>query len=144
MTEQASVREVCSVLFKCRINSLPIVDKKNHVVGIVAKEDILHLFYPDYKEYIDDMFSTDNIETLDNDFAEIMKRSIKNVMNRTVMFTRPGTSVMRALARMIARHVEQLPVVNDDGKLIGLVTKGDIFNALYRFHGNILKKYKKK
>ena len=42
-------------------------------------------------------------------------------------FSRESTLVMRALSRMIVRHVDQLPVLNDEDEVVGVITKGDIF-----------------
>ena len=46
---------------------------------------------------------------------------------------------MRALARIIAHGIDQLPVVNDNAVVVGIVTKGGIFKALYYIHKNIFK-----
>jgi CBS domain-containing protein len=43
----------------------------------------------------------------------------------------PDTSVMEAIDMMIKMDVNRVPVV-DHGKIVGIVTKGDIIWALYR------------
>jgi len=53
-------------------------------------------------------------------------------MCRSVIFARETTLVMRALSRMIVRHVDQLPILNGDDEVVGVVTKGDIFYSLFK------------
>ena len=58
----------------------------------------------------------------------------KNLMSSTVVFTREDTLIMRVLSRMIVRNVDQLPVLSPDDRVIGVITKGDIFYTLLRTH----------
>jgi CBS domain-containing protein len=41
---------------------------------------------------------------------------------------------MRALSRMIVRNLAQLPVLDEKDRVVGVVTKGDIFYALFKQH----------
>jgi len=133
-TEKSSIRSVCSLFFKHHINALPVIDRHRHVVGIVTKDDIFHCFYPDYTEYITNLFSTNNLRSDTNEFQEIIQKSVQVVMNKHVLFTRPDTSIMIALARMVSQRVSQLPVIDDNRKLVGVVSKGDIFYGLCRLN----------
>ena len=41
-----------------------------------------------------------------------------------------STPLMRALSIMLANSISSLPVVNDNGYLVGIISQGDIFRAL--------------
>ncbi len=53
---------------------------------------------------------------------------VKNQMIRKVVTIPPGTSILRAIEVMHEKSIRHLPVV-EDGKLLGLVTEGDLRQA---------------
>ena len=128
------VRDVWVLIFKKGINALPVVDRSNKLVGIATRDDILHMLYPDYKEYLEDFLSTEQIKQPGKQFKEILSFPVKRIMKTHVLFVREDTPIMRALARMIARRVDQLPVLSEKDKLIGIISKHDVFDELYRAH----------
>lgn len=132
--DTSTLRDVWTVIFKKNINAVPVVDKKRHIVGIICREDILHTLYPDYQEYVDELLSSDEVSQPDKKLREILSFSVRKIMQKNVIFCRPDTPVMRALARMIARRVDQLPVLDEKNRLIGVVSKGDVFKLLYKNH----------
>jgi len=126
------VRELWNAIFKRRFHAIPVVDKKKTVLGIIAEEDLLKPLYPQYSDIIDDLVSSHDFEDMEKKVNELTSLTAKDVMHKKVIFTRPNTPIMRALSRMIVRNVRQLPVLNEDNKLVGLVSKGDIFKSLFQ------------
>ncbi|MFC1647207.1 HPP family protein [Patescibacteria group bacterium] len=131
VNSSTNVRDVWEMLFKKHVNSVSVIDKNKKLIGIVTKDDLLTLLYPDNAEYMSDFQSFSNFDDVEKVVKDIGKKLIKSCMNRKVIFTRVDTHVMRALSRMIARRVNQLPVVDEDDKVVGIVTKGDIFYMLF-------------
>lgn len=137
--EDASFKDVWKLLFKEKINAVPVVNAKGIPVGIITKEDMLRAFYPDYSEYMADITKADDLVDLDIELKDILTLEAHMIMCRNVICAEKGTSIMRVLGRMIARRVNQLPVLSENKRVIGIVTKGDIFNALYRCHKNLFR-----
>ncbi len=129
-----SLRQMWKTIFKEKVHALPVVDKKNKIMGMVSEEDLLKPLYPNYKEVIEDFVSASDFEDMEEKIHDLIKLKAKHVMNTKVIFARMETPVMRALARMIARKVSQLPVISEENILIGIITKGDIFDALFKKH----------
>ncbi|OGG02396.1 hypothetical protein A2Z33_05025 [Candidatus Gottesmanbacteria bacterium RBG_16_52_11] len=126
------LKEVWKLIFSKNINALPVIDANKKLVGIVTKDDLLSKLYPDYDEFIADFASASDFEAMENKLQEILTSTARDVMNKRVVFTRVDTPALRALSRMIARHVNQLPVLGEGDRVIGMVTKGDIFRALFQ------------
>jgi CBS domain-containing protein len=116
------------------VNSIPVVDAKKKLIGIITREDLLKSLYPDYKDVIDDFSSASDFENMEEKVKDLLTIRAKNLMSRRVIYTRENTPVMRALSRMIVRRVNQLPVLDARSNVVGMVTKGDIFYALFRKH----------
>ena len=125
-------RDLWKAIFKLHIHALPVTDTKNTVIGIIAEEDLLKPLYPNYVEYIEDFATVSNFEDLENKVEDLVRLTARDIMNTHVIFTRPDTPILRALSRMIVRDVRQLPVMTDAGILVGIVSKGDVFDSLFK------------
>ena len=71
-------------------------------------------------------------EQIEVKLEKLKKLTADKVMNKKVYFTRVDTIVMRALSRMMVHKVRQLPVLDDDDRVVGMVSKADIFKGLFR------------
>lgn len=128
------IRKLWEAIFKKDIHGIPVVDGKKRLIGIVAEEDLLKLLYPKYEDLIEDFVSASDFEEMEEKIDELTKLKAEHVMCKKIFFTRPDTPIMRALSRMIVRKVRQLPVVSEDNVLVGMITKGDIFDILFKKH----------
>lgn len=131
---KAPLRDLWKAIFKKHIHALPVVDTKKKLLGIVSEEDLLKPLYPNYQEYIEDFIGADDFEDMEEKIYDVAKLTAQKVMSKKVIFTREETPVMRALSRMIVRNVRQLPVLSKVDTVIGVITKGDIFDALFTRH----------
>ena len=128
----SSFREVWKSIVKRKINALPVVDNKQRLVGIIVKENLLERLYPDYKELFSFEGDFPDFEEMEKKILELGALMAEDIMTKRLIYTREETPVMRALSRMIVRRVNQLPVLSDNGKLVGVITKGDIFYAVFK------------
>ncbi len=131
-------KEIWLTSFHSHTNALPVVDAKGTLVGLVTRDDLLRPIYPQYQEVFESIESVSDFEEMEDRMKELAGLKAVDVMQSHVIFTRHTTLVMRALSRMIVRRVNQLPVLNEKDSVIGIVTKGDIFLALFQ------KNFKKK
>jgi CBS domain-containing protein len=53
-----------------------------------------------------------------------------DIMTRAVVTVTPDTPVAEACRQMLARGISGLPVVGEDGKLVGMITEGDVMRRL--------------
>ena len=90
-----------------RVNSLLVVDKQKKLQGIVTKE-VIEANYP----HEDQAMS----EIMDSHFASI----------------KAGTHVEEAVALMKERNVSSMPVIDNDGTLVGLVTNSSLIDSLLK------------
>ena len=52
----------------------------------------------------------------------------QDIMTRDVITVRPDTSVRDIAALMVEKHISGIPVVTDNGKLIGMVSQSDLLH----------------
>ncbi|MCL4360053.1 CBS domain-containing protein [Patescibacteria group bacterium] len=128
------IRALWKVIMDERVNSVPVVDEKEMLVGIISKQDMLEALYPDYRDVTEDFFSIADFEDIEKRITEMGDKPVRDIMRSRVIFTREDTPIMRALSRMLVRRLNQMPVLSYEDTIIGLITKGDIFKALVRHH----------
>jgi IMP dehydrogenase len=104
MEKKQTVGEAEDLMAKYRISGFPVVDDKNHLIGIVTNRDIR--FHPD------------------------KNASIETVMTKKNLITAPiQTSLDEAKAILLKNRIEKLPIIDDKGFLKGLITIKDIEKA---------------
>ncbi|HLD24989.1 MAG TPA: CBS domain-containing protein [Patescibacteria group bacterium] len=134
VSPDTSYRDLCKRIFTSHVHTLPVVDSKNRLVGMVTRKDILERIYPKYQDVLEFLETPQDFEAMEARIKDMAPLHARDIMATTVIFARESTLVMRALSRMIVRHVDQLPILNDDDEVVGMVTKGDIFYSLFRKH----------
>ncbi|MBX9697130.1 MAG: CBS domain-containing protein, partial [Alphaproteobacteria bacterium] len=82
-----------------------IVDKETHPIGIVSERDLM-------KRLLD--------KGLDP-----KKTKLKEIMSTNLKLGRPEDDIVEWLRQMSNERFRHLPIVDQDGKLIGLVSQGD-------------------
>ena len=56
---------------------------------------------------------------------------MKDIFTKKVITVKPKTSLLKALSLMLSNRIRRLPVIDEVGKLIGIVSQGDIHQALF-------------
>ncbi len=101
LTPDASIGEAMRLMAENKIGGIPIVDNQHKLVGILTNRDLR--------------------------FETNLKNKVSSVMTKENLITAPeGTDLKKAELLFKKNKIEKLPVVNKSGKLIGLVTFGDI------------------
>ena len=124
------------------ISGAPVVDNRNHLLGIVSENDILRILYT-YQLKLDKenrgsmmlSYAMDNSDEGDDELKkiseEISNMAIGDIMIRTVLTTSPDALIMEVLKSMIEMDVNRVPVV-EKGVVIGIISRADIVFALYK------------
>ena len=95
--------DAAKLLFENRVHGLPVVDKRKNLVGIISPTNILKALPDKYSDVIEH-FYTSNLVPIYQDNPITIVMEIINVTNETA-----------------------LPVLNDERKLAGIVSEGDLF-----------------
>lgn len=124
-----SIKDVCRIIFGRGINGVPVLDGKK-VVGFITERDVLSKFYPSIQEYIEDPVNMADFETMEEKASEIFRLPAEKIMSRNPITISPDTPVLRAQSLMFVHKVGRLPVVDESGNLIGILSKSDIFKSI--------------
>ncbi|NVM21003.1 MAG: CBS domain-containing protein [Desulfobacterales bacterium] len=122
--EETSMMKASIIMKERKIRSLPVVDKNGRLVGIVSDRDL--------RDAAPSKATTLDVYEL-NYLLSSMK--IKDLMTRNVVFVRPDETVEFAAILMLENKISALPVINDKGDMVGIVTQTDIFKVLINITG---------
>lgn len=128
-----TVKELISVLETNRIGGVPVVDNKGILVGVVSDGDIVRFLSPEkqklyvayYLTYVQDAEELEYVlrEKLNTPVEEIMvKRNIKTLS--------PDDDFESAMRMLSKHHFKKLPVINGAGRVVGIISRGDIIHNL--------------
>ena len=97
-----------------------VVLEHGRVVGVVSDRDILKSISPFVGNPLLERFQD----------ASTLKKRVHQIMSRKPVTIGPERSVADAARVMLTEHVSCLPVMSDDGQLIGIVTVRDLIAQL--------------
>ena len=132
--------EVESVLLKLRENELPglpVVDAEGTCVGIITESDLVlrdsqaDLHLPHYIQIMGGIIWLEPLREFESRIRKALASSAKDMMTSKKLLTvSPETPVEQA-GKLIAEHGHnRLPVVDADGRLVGVVTRVDVLSSL--------------
>lgn len=122
--------DIWKLINKKKLLALPIVDKEDRLIGVISIADILKKIYPSYDEYEWDP-SAHDLEKIEENTADLNGFLAEDFMSKKVITVDPETPVLKALSKMFIYQIRQLPVVNENKKLVGILTRHEIFDYLF-------------
>jgi CBS domain-containing protein len=139
------ISEVLTRLGRADFNGFPVVDDDERVVGIVTQRDLVHIFQPSDRtlwipvgfppfletiEYAIDL-SWDGLDA-ELDLLKHAGKPIETIMTEDVVTVGPEADFERILDLLAddERDINRLPVVDDDGRLLGIVARQDVLRAV--------------
>jgi len=101
LNENATVGDALEIMREYKIGGIPVVDANKRLVGIVTNRDLR--------------------------FEKIQSRPVREVMtSKNIVTTNNGSDLVKAEKILQEYKIEKLPVVDEDNKLVGLITYRDI------------------
>ncbi len=129
LTETMSVEEAWKQMLKHLLKALPVLDARGEVVGLLTDEDLLE------RAGLQQHLSI--AERLDEQMLEaeltVLRRSqlkVKDVMTSPAITIREEEALGVAAARMAEHGIKRLPVLDKNGKLIGVLSRVDVLKQV--------------
>jgi len=125
VSRQDSIFKAQELMVRHSIRHLPVVDDDNRLIGIVTDRDIRSaLPYSFFKEGMAEA-EKDKLSSL----------RVEDLMAQKVISIPPTYTIQDALLMIQNSKVGALPVVNDDGKLVGILSVRDLLRAFIHVLG---------
>ncbi len=122
--EETSVMKASMIMKEKKIRCLPVVNHEGKLVGIVSDRDLRDA-------------APSKATTLDVFELNYLLASMKigDIMTKNLVVVRPDDTVEFAAILMLENKISSLPVMNRNGRLVGVITQTDIFKVLINITG---------
>jgi CBS domain-containing protein len=129
------LKDAAKLLAEHRISGLPVVDDEGYVLGVLSEGDILYkeTGIKDKPGFFDRLLSAPPI----GPDLKLAARTAGEAMSAPALTIGPRRPVTEAATTMIEEAVNRLPVVDDEERLIGIITRADLVRAFVRSDAEI-------
>lgn len=111
------------------VKGLPVLDESGKLIGMLSMRDILKAVWPSYMSLMDlGDFTWDGM--LEEMAKKAADKAVKTIMTRDVMAVKEDAPLMECVDHMIKKTIKRLPVVDKDGRVVGMLYERDIFFSI--------------
>jgi CBS domain-containing protein len=132
--EDTAYREIVDVLAARRVSAVPVVDSVDRVLGVVSEADLIHKIEFAGAPHENHLFEARRVRA---GRAKANGDTARELMTTPAVTVLPHTSLARAARIMDAENVKQLPVINDLGRLVGIVARSDLLKVHLRADADV-------
>ena len=129
LTPEMSLAQAWDRMLKNNIKALPVVDANNVVIGMLTDEDILTRASLGQRlavaERLDAAVLQQELQRLESSSLRVAE-----VMSKPPITTTPKESLAVAAARMANAGIKRLPVVDESGKIVGVIARLEILEQV--------------
>lgn len=133
VSPDTKLREVASIMCLYRIPALPVIDEDGKLVGNISEMDLLKNLLPTMEDIMAGEASLE-IERMASNYSDSMEKSVSDMMMTNPVSVSPDMHVLKATAKMTSHRFRRIPVSDENGKLVGVMSLGDVHKAVFHSH----------
>jgi CBS-domain-containing membrane protein len=123
--------EVAAAMGQRGVSGVPVVDEDHRVAGVISEKDFLRAMgvkeAQNFMTLVASCLRSKGCVAL-----PIKKQTAGDLMSAPAVTVTPETRVRDLAELFAARHINRAPVTDADGRLVGIVTRGDLVKATRR------------
>lgn len=128
LTPDQTLEQAARMLVENKISGAPVVEGEK-VVGMISERDLLRTQSvprpPRYLELLGGIIFLDNVDEFKRQLELATAATVKEVMTRKVHSVTPDAPLLEAINLIVEHQINRVPVVNTEGKLVGIITRSD-------------------
>ena len=124
ITPETPFQEALKLMRDKKFRRLPVVDSAGKIVGIVSERDMLHA----------SPSPATSLSVWEVNYL-LWKLKISDIMTHNVLTINQDTPIEDAANLMVTHKIGGVPVVDNSGKVVGVITETDIFKAFVEMLG---------
>ncbi len=126
---ETPLKEAARMMVAARVSGLPVTDSSGALVGIITEGDYLHREIererPLRHGLLDALLGGE-------DHSLAVAETVGEAMQSPVVTIPPDATLAEAARVMSSKDVKRLPVLGDDGHVIGIISRADVVAAFTR------------
>jgi CBS domain-containing protein len=136
VTPDDEARTAIDLLAKSDMGAVPVTDDDRKVVGIVSESDLIlsdeesDLHLPHYFEIMGGIVFIGSMKGFEKRLEKAFATKVSELMTADPITVHTYESADRVAKKIADHHHNHLPVVDEDGRLAGMVTRADALAAV--------------
>jgi CBS domain-containing protein len=134
VTPEMLLKEAIAILVEHKISGLPVVDGEGELLGILSESDLMWqetgVEPPPYIMILDSIIYLKNPGRYEKEIHKALGQTVADVMSDKPISIKGNQPVKKAAQILHDKQIRRLPVLDEDGKVIGIITQGDIIRAM--------------
>ncbi len=123
------IEDAWQIIYQQQLKAIPVTDKANHVIGIITEHDFFKYINLNIHENILDKFQSFIRRT--TGLTSNKPESVGQIMASPVMVMPDTTHIADLIPLMSIQGHRQIPIVNTENHLVGMVYQANLIAALY-------------
>ncbi|GIV65701.1 MAG: CBS domain-containing protein [Chloroflexota bacterium] len=130
----STIRQAIQLFIDHHIGTLPVVDEEHRLVGILRLQDVIDMGMPDFIHLVSDFDFLREFGAVENQRPDpqIFEKSIQDLIGEAVS-VHEESGLFRTAALLHKHALRDLPVVDHEGRLVGIASHVDVGVALLSY-----------
>jgi CBS domain-containing protein len=135
VSPEDEINKVSAILTENRIHGVPVMED-GKITGIITETDFFTKSFPNFflPSYVDFLKNAQFVDSFGGEnkkkVKEIISAKAKDIMTSPCLSVKPDTEINKVIDLMRVRQFATLPVENEKGGLVGIITVTDILKLI--------------
>ena len=131
---KTNLKDAIELLAKNKISGVPVVDEEGKLEGILSESDLMWqesgVEPPPYVMILDSIIYLQNPGRYEKHIHKALGQTVGDVMTEKPITIKSDRTIKEAAQILHHKEIRRLPVVDNLGKVIGIITQGDIIREM--------------
>lgn len=131
---QTPLNEALKIMAEKKISGLPVVDGEGKLIGVLSETDLMWqetgVEPRPYIMILDSIIYLQNPLRYEKEIHKALGQTVGEVMSEKPIATSPEKPLREAARLMHDKKVSRLPAIDSEGKVVGILTRGDIIRNM--------------
>lgn len=136
VNENDTVEKCADLINENNISGLPVLDDEGKVKGIVTEGDLIrraaNINPPKFYGLLGGKIYLESPKMFIDRLKKSMSYIVRDIMTEDVITISQDKEIEDAATLLVREKIKRLPVVDKEGKLLGIISRKDIMNYLYK------------
>ncbi len=134
VTVDTEIRELAKILAANRISGVPVLDGSGRVIGVVTESDLIFqnkkVHIPTAFAILDSFIFLEDPEKMEQELRKMAGTKVADICTANPVTVREDTAVEEIATLMAEKKVHTLPVLDQNGQLVGVIGKADLIRMI--------------
>lgn len=139
LTLKDTMHDAIRIISERKVRQIPVVDSENRAVGVITPRTLMRAILPSYisEGLLEDVRFAPELPEFAERIDGLADKKVEDVLEKDFVTAGPETHTMELAAMFIniKKPIESILIVDDQKRLLGIISPWDIFKRLWEYAG---------